>query len=332
MTQHSLLQPASLKVFYSDSASPDALLADPNVLAVIGFANHPPSTHETDPRYLRVPLRPLDDAPYEVWRTDSPVRHGRTDGVAWATDGKLSFGAIEQAELPDGIAATAELIYRKLWSHVEGSETPHLLRIWNYLDAITQGDGDLERYRQFCVGRGQVLQDMDVARLPAATAIGRCDDDAVLQVYWLTSNAQGTPVENPRQLSAYKYPRQYGPQPPSFARAMLPALGHDVPLLISGTAAVVGHASVHQGMLVAQIEETFRNFDALIAEARAHNPALPERFGKDAYLKAYVRDREDLQTVADALDRLLPAETRRIILHAAICRQELAIEIDGVHA
>lgn len=323
---------ASLKVYYDDAPSPDALLANPNVLAVIGFANHPPSTRDTDPRYLRVPLRPLGNAPYEVWLSDSPVRAGRSGGVAWATDGRLSFGAIEQAELEEGVAATAERIYRDLWAHVQSSETPHLLRVWNYLDAITQGDGDLERYRQFCVGRGRVLQDMDASRLPAATAIGRCDDEAVLQVYWLSANAEGQPVENPRQISAYHYPRQYGPQPPSFARAMLPATGQDLPLLISGTAAVVGHASVHHGMLIAQIEETFRNFDALIGAAREHRPDLPERFGSGAYLKAYVRDRQDLEVVSDALERLLPPETQRIILHAAICRSELAIEIDGVHA
>lgn len=332
MTSQKAIPPASLKVYYADATSPDALLANPNVLAVIGFANHPPSTKDTDPRYLRVPLRPLGDVPYEVWLSDAPVQFGRTEGVAWATDGRLSFGAIEQEELDEGVAATAERIYRSLWTHVQHSDTPNLLRVWNYLDAITQGEGDLERYRQFCIGRGRVLQEMDASQLPAATAIGRCDEDAVLQVYWLSANDAGTPVENPRQVSAYHYPRQYGPQPPSFARAMLPAHGHDLPLLISGTAAVVGHASVHQGMLVAQIEETFRNFDALIDAARAHRPDLAERFGSGAYLKAYVRDREDLQTVADALERLLPQETQRIILHAAICRSELAIEIDGVHA
>ena len=323
---------ASLKVYYAHAESPEALLANPKVLAVIGFANHPPSTQDTDPRYLRVPLRPLGNAPYEVWLSDAPVRSGRSDGVAWATDGRLSFGAIEQTELPEGVAATAEQIYARLRARVEGSDTPHILRIWNYLDAITRGNGDMERYRQFCVGRGRVLKDFAASRLPAATAIGRCDDDPVLQVYWLSADSAGTPVENPRQVSAYHYPREYGPQPPSFARAMLPAVGHDLPLLISGTAAVVGHASVHQGMLVAQIDETFRNFDALIGAARVHRPDLPAKFGAGAFLKAYVRDPEDLQTVADALDRLLPPETQRIILHAAICRSELAIEIDGVHA
>ena len=320
---------ATLHVDYIDATTPDDALASGSTLAVIGFANHP-ATH-ADPRYLRVPLRPHGAAPLEVWRANAPVRHGRTNGVAWATDGELSFGAIEMDERELGVTGTAEAIYRKLLAHVRDSGTPHLLRIWNYLDAITSGNGDLERYRQFCVGRARGLGDFDVQALPAATAIGRCDDARIQQVYWLSSKQPGTPVENPRQVSAYNYPRQYGPQSPSFARAMLPPPGSEMPLLLSGTAAVVGHQSLHAGQLVEQVEETFANFDALIGAARAIAPQLPAAFGPATRLKVYVRDAQDLDLVAGALQRILGDTVPRIVLHAAICRSELAVEIDGVH-
>jgi chorismate lyase/3-hydroxybenzoate synthase len=42
----------------------------------------------------------------------------------------------------------------------------------------------------------------------------------VLQVYGLAARHPGTPVENPRQVSAWRYPRQYGPTAPTFARGM----------------------------------------------------------------------------------------------------------------
>src|SRR3546814_17247700 len=77
-----------------------------------------------------------------------------------------------------------------------------------------------------------------------------------------------TPVENPGQVSAYRYPRQYGQQQPSFARAMLPPPGSAMPLLLSGTASVVGHATAHVGELLAQLDETFNNFDALVGAHR----------------------------------------------------------------
>nr|WP_240600255.1 pteridine-dependent deoxygenase [Lysobacter silvestris] len=299
-------------------------------MAVIGFAGHP-ATH-ADPRYLRVPLQPHGDAPLEVWRAGHGVRHGRDGNIAWASDGQLTFGAIEIEEGDGDLIAASEQAYRQLTDFVNGSDTPHLLRVWNYLDSITVGDGDIERYRQFCVGRAHGLGTFDAQSLPAATAIGRCDTARVLQVYWLSSATTGTPVENPRQVSAYHYPRQYGPQAPSFARAMLPPAASDMPLMLSGTAAVVGHASQHASDLVAQIHETFRNFDALIGAARLKRPDLPARFGHGARLKVYVRDAGDLELVDRTLRGVLGPNVRYIVLHAAICRRELAVEIDGVHA
>src|SRR3546814_2454147 len=86
-----------------------------------------------------------------------------------------------------GITAAAEHAYARMTAFVGASDTPHLLRVWNYLDAITFGDGDAERYREFCVGRARGLGDFDTHALPAATAIGRCDDARVVQVYWLAA-------------------------------------------------------------------------------------------------------------------------------------------------
>lgn len=320
-----------LSVEYVATASPHALLAADDTLAVFGFGDAAPRRLD-DPRYLHVPLQPhAGTAPFEVWRTDAPVAHGRDGEIAWSGNGQLAFGVIEVEEGPDGITAAAAHAYARLTAFVRDSGTPHLLRIWNYLDAITQGDGDAERYRQFCVGRARGLGAFDAAMLPAATAIGRCDDARVLQIYWLAAASAGTPVENPRQVSAYRYPRSYGPQPPSFARAMLPPTLERLPLLLSGTASVVGHASQHADALLAQLDETFANFDALLAAARVSQPALPPAFGAGTRLKVYVRDRSDLDAVAATLQARFGDRVPRIVLHAAICRRELCVEIDGVH-
>src|SRR5690606_10787410 len=265
--------PPHLRVEYVGDADAARLLARDDVLAVLGFGS---AARRLDgPRYLRVPLERHGDAALEIWHASAPVRSGREPvagdmggEIAWACDGQLLFGAIEVDEPAghtgdgdnSGIVLAAEHAYRSLTRFIAAGDHPHLLRIWNYLDAITLGDGDAERYRRFCVGRARGLGDFDAGTLPAATAIGRCDDARTIQVYWLAARTPGTPVENPRQVSAYRYPREYGPQPPSFARAMLPPPGARMPLLLSGTAAVVGHASRHTGELLAQLEETFANF------------------------------------------------------------------------
>src|SRR6185312_4553875 len=129
----------------------------------------------------------------------------------------------------------------------------------------------------------------------------------------------------------YHYPRQYGPQSPSFARAMLPPPGADMPLLLSGTASVVGHRSLHAGQLLAQLDETFANFDSLVGAARTRAPGLPAHFGAHTRLKVYVRERADLPLVAEAFAQRFGGGVPHLILHAAICRRDLAVEIDGVH-
>lgn len=330
MTGIALTAPAAagLDISYSNDTL-DSVLADANVLAVFGFGDAAPSSD--DPRYLRVNLQPHGPAPLEVWRSHGPVDHGRTDGVAWAEDGHLQFGALQLDE-PDGedIGAAASDVYQRLLAFTAGRGYPHLLRIWNYLDAITDGDGDEERYRRFCIGRAAGLGDYEPGRLPAATAIGRLDGRRQLQVYWLATTTPGRPLENPRQISAWRYPRQYGPQPPSFARAMLPASAA-MPLLLSGTAAIVGHRSLHADSVATQLDETLANFASLIGAAREHRPGLPEGFGAGSRLKVYVRDTAELDHVSRLLDRRLDPAVARIILHAQVCRGELALEIDGSH-
>lgn len=313
----------------------DAVLADSNVLAAFGFGDAAPD--HADPRYLRVRLPPHGAAPFEVWRSGGPVERGRDGAIAWSHDGALQFGALELDESatagePDALAAVSHDAYARLLAFTAARGYPHLLRVWNYLDGITDGDGDAERYKRFCLGRGRGLGTSVDGPLPAATAIGRpaAHGTSRLQVYWLAARTPGTPLENPRQLSAYRYPRRYGPQPPSFARAML-APG-ELPLLLSGTASIVGHESRHPGCVTAQVDETLANFASLIEAARAHRPGLPARFGPGSRLKVYVRDRVDLDAVTAALDARLGAEVPRIVLHAAVCRRELRVEIDGTHA
>ena len=326
-------RPPRLHVEYVATGDPATLLAREGTLAVFGFGDDAPRVD--DPRYLRVPLQPHGAHRFEAWRTGAPVRAGRDHGVAWACDGTLQFGAIEIDEPATSgdsdIAAASREAYARLSRFVEDGDYPHLLRTWNYFDAITAGDGDDERYRRFCVGRVQGLGRAEAAAMPAATAIGRRDGVRRLQVYWLSARLPGTAVGNPRQLDPWRYPREYGPQSPSFARAMLPP-GNGMPLLLSGTAAIVGHASRHADAPLAQLDELLANFDSLLGEARRLRPSLPERFGAGSRLKVYVRDAADLPRVAQALDARFGDTVPRIVLHAAVCRRELAVEIDGSHA
>jgi len=322
-------RPAALRVEYRRDPL-DALLADPRLLAVFGFGDAAAAIH-ADPRYLHVALQAHGDAPFECWFVAGDVQCGRDAGIAWSADGLLQFGALEIDEQGD-IESAAAAAYARLQAWLARGDYPHPLRIWNYMDAITEGEGDDERYRRFCVGRARGIgRELAPGELPAATAIGHPRRSGRFQLYWLAARDAGIPLENPRQTQAWRYPRQYGPQAPGFARAMLPA-DAGMPLLLSGTAAVVGHASQHGDSPAAQLDETLANLDSLVATARARRPALATHFGADSRLKVYVRDAAALPQVAALLEARLPAAVPRIVLHGQVCRRELAVEIDGTHA
>ena len=325
--------PQRLAVDYIHAPGPQALLGMSETLAVLGFgALAPSSAAIDDPRYLHVPLSPLREAaaPYEVWRSAGPVATGREGAIRYSHDGALMFGVLEWEEPDGGILHASAHAYAALVAFWRDSNYPHLLRIWNYFDAITLGEGDSERYRQFCVGRVQGLGDVDTRTLPAATAIGSRDGRRVLQVYWLAAREPGLPLENPRQVSAYRYPREYGPQSPTFARALLPPSPR-VPLLLSGTASIVGHASQHADSLRAQLDETLTNLDSLLGAARERAPTLSPHLDGTSRLKVYVRDATDADAVAAQLEARLGTRVPWLMLHADVCRRELLVEIEGMH-
>ncbi len=325
--------PQRLAVDYIHAPGPQALLGMSETLAVLGFgALAPSSAAIDDPRYLHVPLSPLREAaaPYEVWRSAGPVATGREGAIRYSHDGALMFGVLEWEEPDGGILHASAHAYAALVAFWRDSDYPHLLRIWNYFDAITEGEGDGERYRQFCVGRVQGLGDVDTRTLPAATAIGSRDGRRVLQVYWLAAREPGLPLENPRQVSAYRYPREYGPQSPTFARALLPPSPR-VPLLLSGTASIVGHASQHADSLRAQLDETLTNLDSLLGAARERAPTLSPHLDGTSRLKVYVRDAADADAVAAQLEARLGTRVPWLMLHADVCRRELLVEIEGMH-
>ena len=325
--------PQRLAVDYIHAPGPQALLGMSETLAVLGFgALAPSSAAIDDPRYLHVPLSPQREAaaPYEVWRSAGPVATGREGAIRYSHDGALMFGVLELEEPDGGILHASAHAYAALMAFWRDSDYPHLLRIWNYFDAITLGEGDSERYRQFCVGRVQGLGDVDTRTLPAATAIGSRDGRRVLQVYWLAAREPGLPLENPRQVSAYRYPREYGPQSPTFARALLPPSPR-VPLLLSGTASIVGHASQHADSLRAQLDETLTNLDSLLGAARERAPTLSPHLDGTSRLKVYVRDATDADAVAAQLEARLGTRVPWLMLHADVCRRELLVEIEGMH-
>lgn len=273
---------------------------------------------------IDVGLQQLGGPPLaEVWPAQGELVAGSHGAVRYASDDHHLFAVIELDEREHGgILSTARATYDAINEFQRQSGYPYLLRMWNYLDDINQGAGDLERYRLFCIGRGQAMVQPGPGGYPSATAVGRPLTDHRLQVFWLAAREPGLAVENPRQVSAYHYPRVHGPVSPGFSRAMVSA---DRTLFISGTASIVGHVSRHHGDASAQFEETMRNIATLRSQAGHHPGTDPELF------KIYVRDPALAQPTLDRLQALHP-NSQILCVAADICRRELLLEIEAIFA
>lgn len=310
-------------------------------LAVWAWA--PPDTHDALaaiatpgaaarlPHALGLPLPALGGSSRaEFWFGErAPRRESHPDGLELASTDTLLFGALRVPETGADIAGAAERGYRALLEACARLGFPHVLRVWNWFGAINDGEGDGERYRRFCVGRARVIPDEPATGYAAATAIGVPATPDALTLHWLAARRPGVPLENPRQVSAWEYPREYGPVAPGFSRAMLLEWCDPPLLLVSGTASVLGHSSAHDDTL-AQLDETLGNLDALLARAGAR-VGRAATLGPNSLLRVYLRVAADAAPVAGRLRERLGPRTPFVLLHGDVCRRELAVEIEAVH-
>jgi len=253
--------------------------------------------------------------------------------IRYAENGEHCIGYLSIDESTAGsLTAATETAYRSLLRFHANSPYRHVWRVWNFVSDINAGAGDSERYRQFCLGRARAFAEFatvtSAIAYPAATAVGKRSGTRSLEVCWIGSRTPGDSVENPRQVSAFDYPRQYGPASPSFSRATAAA---GPLLLISGTASIVGHASMHVGNLSGQIEETLRNIDSLMQARSSYRPNCSTALGSDSLVKVYLRSASDAAIVERELRRRLGPTVPVLILNADICRADLLIEIEVVH-
>jgi chorismate lyase / 3-hydroxybenzoate synthase len=285
----------------------------------------------SDLREVPVAMRPLAASPdCELWLGGDEVQLGQQDGFSFAHDGTAMFASIV---LPANRTRDLERATRSAYVHLDALVRrlgyPHWLRVWNFVANITGGDGDEERYRQFNAGRYSAVAlkyDFETS-LPAASGVGSTGGDLVIAC--LAGKLPATPIENPRQVSAFRYPRQYGPRAPLFSRA---ALLPDQHLLVSGTASIVGHESLHPGDTHLQLEETARNLHMLLAET-GRKYAAGDAFGalRPESLRVYVRNADDASSIRAALIELLGEPQSLVLIEAEICRRELLLEIEGTY-
>lgn len=321
--------------------------ADGNLLAGIGFSLLPAADiAASNALRANVPMAALDvdgalGSAVERWLADGALTHGLRDALRYCHNDEILFGLIQlpEAEFETGeqgeegktaLQKASEYAYREIFKLTDALDFTGILRFWNYFADINGHSHGEERYRQFNQGRqdGFLSAGRKVTGgVPAASALGFAQGP--LTVYFLAARGI-TPlaIENPRQISAYQYPEAYGKRSPTFSRANVARLGGRDLLILSGTASIVGHQTLHVGDVVAQTRESVANVAALVAEANRVAPQAGFSLSEMCY-KIYVRHAKDVAAIHAELVRSLGASARMTFLHADICRHDLLMEIEA---
>jgi len=271
--------------------------------------------------------------PDEIWLTNSAVNYAKAGGfsIAQCDDYLAAHIEINLDSNSDFRDLTTQ-IYRELLGLAQERGYPNLIRAWHYFPGIHSGDGELELYRQFTAGRAVAFEEFTYQgeTFPAGTAIGT-DEGTPFTISALATRDRCRMIENPRQISAYQYPREYGACSPSFSRAVVVSATPGYRILMSGTASIVGHQSMHPESPAQQATEILRNLDALIRQARLETQT--QNFSgqalADGYFRIYVRRPDQVREIEQALHNFLADDPGLIFLRGDICRRELLLEIEA---
>jgi chorismate lyase/3-hydroxybenzoate synthase len=267
----------------------------------------------------------------EVWLTRSNT-HTESIGQLRITECQdFLFSHYHCQIQADGdIRAQTRNIYGEILTSARERGYPYLVRAWNFLPEINSGKGDEERYRLFSLGRAEAfkMEGYSNNTFPAATAIGT-NKGTDFQIALLSGIQPIKMAENPRQTSAYNYPRQYGPAGPSFARASILNGSSGKQLLVSGTASIVGSESLHAHDENQQLEETLTNIHTI-----AKNYGWDEQIVHKNYsplFRVYKRSNKmDSNLITSKLLEKFGNKIRVSVLHGEICRSELKVEIECI--
>lgn len=292
------------------------------------------ATAELPLMQVNMPVLDGSDTACEVWLGNADLQAGSREGLHYRSSDDLIFGVVEVAEADVSsesgtpLQLATEAAYRQILTLLADLDYPFIYRFWNYLADINGVSHGLERYRQFNLGRQDAFLacGREVAGdLPAACALGM--DQGPLKIAFLAGRVKATAIENPRQISAYQYPQDYGPRSPTFSRAKLVRLPQQEILFLSGTASIVGHETLHHDDVIAQTREAMANLQALVAEANRQGKTQFDL--SDVFYRVYVRRAEDVSSIQNEMSHIVGPEFKAIFLRAGICRQDLLLEIEA---
>ncbi len=300
-----------------------------NIFRAVHFSH---SFDNSDSVLGRASIVPIGEKSYEIWVSEDPVKKFVRNNTLVYQSGNLLYARFESDDSA-GLEDTAYNLYLRVFE-LRDSLNANLVRIWNYVPNILDESDNLERYRQFNVGRRKAWDEVGPKNnnnnivTPSASGIGALG--GALKIGVLLSTHKPIHIQNERQTNAYEYSQKYGPKPPTFSRA---TYVEGVGLFISGTASIVGEDTLHVGNPIEQTQETMNNIETLISLENLSKYNISKEYSLKSITdwRLYIKHIHQAKIIEDKfLDIIDKDDVNHILLHDDICRKDLLVEIEGV--
>ncbi|GAA2357582.1 pteridine-dependent deoxygenase [Saccharopolyspora halophila] len=341
MTEQQIVDLPASKFLALDDVD-EQLPREKNVLGVINYTSSA-ADPEVSRGHLRVDIHMAGseaDGFAEVWTTDRPVETGEFGGIGYAHDDEylLCAGRIAPAE---HYAEGTRVAYQAMLELMDSLGYKNCVRMWNFVNHINEDNSEgMEIYRDFCKGRAEAFElfHFGDTSVPSATGIGSLGGGIAFYVL-ASRSAALIPIENSKQISAYNYPKQYGPRPPKFARATyLSTTGADRisgQIYVAGTSSIRGHETLFAGDVEKQTLLALENIAHLVGPENLADYQIEQRnaLADLDTIKVYVRHRDDIPAVQRICAEHFSPDAQVAYLNVDVCRSDLSVEIEGiVHA
>lgn len=246
----------------------------------------------------------------------------------------------------DSIKKQSEEVFTCLENilNTEGYNINSIVRQWNYIERITDFEGEHQHYQSFNDARSHFYAKTEWDNgYPAATGIGTQFGGIMVSVVAVipeNKNYRCIPLNNELQVAAYAYSQNVlvGAEDEAFQKKSTPKFERAKAVLnerqgvvyISGTAAIRGENSLNGVGIEEQTRITLENINYLISQENLVKAGInTDNNCSIDMLRIYLKYEEDMQVVKKHMDTSVPAIPISYLL-ADVCREELLIEIEGI--
>ena len=252
------------------------------------------------------------------------------------SDGLFGALVIEIDELDETIEDITYDSYLLIFQELQTHPHRNVIRFWNQVPNITAPLSSAENiYHRFNAGRHRAFKsfygdEFEHMNIPAASAVGTCA--MKLTIEFLAVAHPLAYIENKDQVPSSQYSKRFGKIPPLFSRGVVYKNNDQKLLISSGTASVVGENSIHPDNLHEQIIQTIQNLRILGSPFNLQRYDIPYEFTLDDAITArvYYKHEIDRQVLEQTIPKFFPADCKITYQHAAICREELLVEMEAI--